>query len=102
MLFLFDILPNMRRLAFSAALLLFALPFSQAQTSVTPWQPLYKGIDYARGTNLYLSQTVPLTNLMVATCLKIDLTDPDVQLLTTPPAPGYIAGSRETLSAAGS
>ncbi|HUR46363.1 MAG TPA: phosphodiester glycosidase family protein, partial [Candidatus Saccharimonadales bacterium] len=87
----------MRRLAFSTLLLLCTLLVTQAQT-ITPWQPLYKGIDFARGTNLGPNAT--FTHLMVVTCLKIDLTDPDIQFLATPRAPGYLPPSRETISAA--
>ena len=71
---------------------------------VAPWIPIFKGIDRAVGTNFptsyYTNNGVSYTNstLQVANCLRVDLLDPDVQLLTTPRAPNYVTNSTETLS----
>ncbi|MDB6031699.1 MAG: hypothetical protein JWM16_2037 [Verrucomicrobiales bacterium] len=88
----------MKRLAFlsffTAALSLFVLQ-SQASMVITPWTPLYKGIDLAVGTN-YPDATI--SSLQVVHCLKVDLSDPDVQFLPTPKIDNYQANSRETPS----
>ncbi len=70
----------------------FSLHASMTQT---PWQPLYKGIDHSVGTN---TPDAALPRLQVTHCLRIDLTDPDVQLFTTPRATNYSANFSETLS----
>ncbi len=62
---------------------------------VTPWTPLFKGIDHALGTN-YPDGTIP--RLQVVNCVRVDLQDPDVQLFTTPRITNYLAESRETAS----
>ena len=64
-----------------------------------PWTPMFKGVDHAVGTNVPgLPGSFPV--LQVAHCVRVDLTDPDVQLLTTPRAKGYQVESRETVSQA--
>src|SRR6267143_7030583 len=76
----------------------------RADLLVSPWTPIYKGIERAVGTNcpstVVTNNGVVFTDstLQVANCLRIDLTDPDVRLFTTPRAPGWTAESRETLS----
>src|SRR5258708_7000487 len=77
---------------------------SRAAITVTPWMPIYKGIDRAVGTNcpstLITNNGVVFTDstLQVANCVRVDLTDPDVRLFTTPRASSWAADSRETLS----
>ena len=66
-----------------------------ASMTQTPWQPLYKGIDHSIGTN---TPDAALPRLQVTHCLRIDLTDPDVQLFTTPRATNYSANISETSS----
>jgi len=84
--------------------LLLATHLAQASLDFTPWRPLFKGIEHSRGTNTPPTTitingvTITDNTLQVANCLKIDLSDPDVRLFTTPRAPGWIAESRETLS----
>lgn len=71
---------------------------------VDPWSPLFKGIERSLGTNypstVYTNAGVVRTNdtLQVATCLRIDLLDPDIRLFTTPRYTNYVAGSNETAS----
>jgi hypothetical protein len=69
----------------------------QASPSAGPWGPIFKGIDYAVGTN---DPAIPgnFPRLQVVRCVRIDLTDPDVHLFTTPPASNYSPESRETLT----
>src|SRR5438105_2114213 len=87
-----------------ASILLIAPATLFADTTVSPWTPLYKGIDQAVGTNCppttVINNGVAFTDstLQVAHCLRIDLTDPDVRLFTTPRASSWAAESRETLS----
>src|SRR5205814_1755080 len=93
----------MKKLICAGALLAMVLS-SHAFMDVTPWIPIYKGVDRAVGTNF--GSTTVTNNGVVFTdstlqsvqCVRIDLTDSDVQLFTTPRAPGYVAESRETLS----
>src|SRR5437660_2106262 len=76
----------------------------RADITLRPWRPVVKGIDRAVGTNCppttIVNNGVAFTDnaLQVANCVRIDLTDPDVRLFTTPRASGWVAESRETLS----
>src|SRR3954471_11099624 len=62
----------------------------RADITVTPWIPIYKGVDRARGTNCppttVTNNGVVFTDssLQVVNCVRVDLSDPDVQLFTTP------------------
>ncbi len=60
----------------------------------TGWIPLFKGVDYMIGTNS--TPSGDFTSLMVAHILRVDLTDPDIRLLPTPPHTNYLANQRET------
>src|SRR5438309_11283204 len=77
---------------------------ARADLTVSAWTPLYKGIDHAVGTNCppttVVNNGVAFTDstLQVANCVRIDLSDPDVRLFTTPRASSWASGSRETLS----
>lgn len=76
----------------------------RADITVTPWTPLYRGVDHAIGSNCPPTAVVNNgvsfsdTTLQVAHCVRVDLTDPGISLFTTPRAPGWVAESRETLS----
>src|SRR5215467_8267529 len=62
-----------------------------------PWTPIFKGIDHAVGTNTPgIAGNFP--ELQVVHCIRVDLTDPDVRLFPTPPAPNPVAESRETIT----
>ena len=67
---------------------------SKADTTLDDWTPIFKGIDRTTGR---MTPTGGDTKTMVVQILRVDLTDPDVQLLTTPPATNYQARVRETL-----
>lgn len=60
---------------------------------LTPWTPLFKGIDHAIGTNKP-SGTYP--NLNVIHAIRVDLQDPDIQLFTSPRIANYQVNARET------
>jgi exopolysaccharide biosynthesis protein len=75
-------------LSFSAAL---------AGPTIGSWTPIFKGIDHAVGTN-NPSIAGNFPELQVVHCVRVDLTDPDVQFLATPRASSYVAESRETLT----
>jgi hypothetical protein len=63
----------------------------------SPWMPLFKGIDHAVGTN-DPNVSGNFSSLQVVRCVRVDLTDPDVRLFSTPQAPGSALESRETLT----
>jgi hypothetical protein len=79
------------------ALTLLPLTSAIAGPAFGPWNPIYKGIDHAVGTN---TPGLPgsFSQLQVAHCVRVDLTDPDVQLFATPRASSYAAESRETVT----
>ncbi len=89
---------------FCLATLLSAVTSAPAMMFVGPWTPMFQGVDHAVGTNfpstVVTNNGVALMNatLQVVHCVRVDLTDPGVRLFATPPAPGYIANYRETLS----
>ena len=61
---------------------------------VTPWNPIYKGIEHLSGTNH--SPSGDFENLMAIQAMRIDLRDPDLRFLSTPPIDNYQVNSRET------
>jgi exopolysaccharide biosynthesis protein len=82
-----------------ALLALVFLPLTAALggPAIGPWVPIFKGIEHAVGTNdPNIAGNFP--ELQVVHCLRVDLTDPDVQFFTTPRASNYVAESRETLN----
>lgn len=74
-------------------LLLVVGSWVQAAVTVEPWTPLYKGVEHAVGR---VSPGGGEFRNLVVHALRIDLKDPDVQLLTTPPITNYQATVRET------
>ena len=90
------------RVLLSVTLASLSVNTAHAAMSRTPWTPLFKGIEHAVGTNF---GATPFTNNGVAytnsrqqsvNCLRVDLSDPDVQLFPTPPATNLLIGSVET------
>ncbi|HUS35576.1 MAG TPA: phosphodiester glycosidase family protein, partial [Verrucomicrobiae bacterium] len=89
--------PLIRKL--SAALFALALLCANtfAATTMTQWSPLFKGIDYSTGTN---TPSAAMPNQHVVYAMRVDLTDPDIQLRTTPRvASNYQSNLRETIGA---
>ncbi len=88
----------------ASLLFILCVAATQAEMVVTPWVPIFKGVDRAVGTNFptttFVNNGVFYTDstLQVAHCVRVDLTDPDVQLFPTPRATNYIANSSETYS----
>jgi hypothetical protein len=82
------------RIGCSLAALLFATLITQASTELGPWIPMFKGVDYAVGTNTPGNGGFP--ELQVINALRINLADPDVVLFTTPRITNYLVNSRET------
>src|SRR5437762_10778114 len=89
---------------FALVLLITQTALLRADITVSSWTPIYKGVDHAVGTNcppttvnnngaVFVDST-----LQVAHCVRVDLSDPDVQLFATPRASNWVAESRETLS----
>ena len=83
--------PRLRILLLSLILAVLRL---SAEPVTTGWIPLFKGIDRLTGTNS--TSSGDFNNLMVAHILRVDLTDPDIRLLPTPPHTNYLANQRET------
>jgi hypothetical protein len=81
------------RLSVALAFLIAGLA-ARATPVIGPWQPLFKGVDYSVSTNLPSGGEFP--NLAVVHAFRVDLTDPDIRLLTTPRTSNYLAGDRET------
>jgi Phosphodiester glycosidase/Purple acid Phosphatase, N-terminal domain len=86
---------------FQTALVLVLLMFARFNLTASPlpgpWTPIFKGIDLAYGTNNpSISGNFP--RWQTVRCVRIDLTDPDIRLFTTPRASSYVAESRETLT----
>ena len=65
----------------SATLLLAAFGVQAATITVSPWAPLFKGIEHATGIQ---QPTQAGERNQRANCLKIDLNDPDVKFFATP------------------
>jgi hypothetical protein len=82
----------MKKLLFASVLIVTALSL-RAGIVIGPWEQLFKGIEHAAGTN---SPDADIPVLQVSHCMKIDLSDPDVQLFTTPRHTNYVAGTVET------
>ena len=83
---------GMKRHSCIAGLLLFGHVAFGATVTVGPWQPLFQGVDLASGRQQAVT-TREVDHQVL--CLRIDLSDPDVQLFTTPHCDGC---SSETLS----
>jgi hypothetical protein len=78
-----------------AVLFFMTAPPAPGQTVLGSWAPLFKGIDRAVGTNNPGNGGMP--DLMVIYALRVDLTDPDIQLYATPRiSSGYVTDSHET------
>jgi hypothetical protein len=81
------------RLFVVIGLLALSLVAAPAASTVSPWVPIFKGIEQADGTNNG-GGTVSLS----VNALRIDLQDPDIRLFVTPPVTNnYEPDRRETL-----
>ena len=63
-------------------------------TVLGTWTPIFKGIDQIVGTNT--PGAGAMRDLQVMSAVRIDLTDPDIRLLATPPYPDFVADYHET------
>src|ERR1051325_2547057 len=70
--------------AISILLITAGSKLSAADVTVSAWNPIFKGIDLASGQQQ--ATLAGEVNHRVF-CLRVDLTDPDVRLLTTPKCP---------------
>ena len=66
----------------------------RAGTQLGPWVPIFKGVDRTAGTNTPGSGG--FNTLQVIRAIRVDLTDPDIHLFTTPRATNYQADVTET------
>ena len=60
---------------------------------VGPWEPMFKGVDHSVSTNLPGVSGMP--HRLVIHTIRVDLSDPDIQLLSTPPIDNPVQGTRE-------
>jgi hypothetical protein len=74
-------------------LLVLASISARATVTIEPWEPLYQGVEHSVGR---VSPGEGDSRYLVVHALRIDLKNPDVQLLTTPPITNYVATVRET------
>ena len=74
---------NNLKVLIAALLCLATAPTARAGAYLSPWLPLYQGVDYATGTNTP-SATASMPDLQVMRCVRVDLTDPDVRFITNP------------------
>src|SRR2546421_3659781 len=58
------------------ALALLMASAIRAGMTVTPWNPIFKGVDHARGTN---EPTSSYPSYHVMNAFRVDLTDPDIR-----------------------
>jgi hypothetical protein len=66
---------------------------ARADITISSWIPIFRGVDRAT------ARMTPINGdpeLQAVNVVRVDLTDPDVQLLSTPPYTNYLAGTRET------
>ena len=74
--------------------LVFSVAVARAANTVTPWVPVFQGIDQATGTNEGAGDVTLSVN-----ALRVDLQNPDIQLRITPPITNnYVPDSRETFA----
>ncbi len=72
---------TMRKIFQLLSLLLFCSPAVGALVTVGSWTPIFKGVELASGRQQ--AQLAGEANHQVL-CLRVDLTDPDIELFTTP------------------
>lgn len=77
-----------------AALMVLLLPSTRAQTVLGPWVPIFKGVEHTVGTNT--PGAGQFAELQVVNALRIDLSDPDIQLFATPRVSPFSLDSHET------
>jgi hypothetical protein len=80
------------KFALAVGLLGLGLVVAPGANTVSPWVPIFKGIDEATGTNGGGAVTLSVH------ALRVDLLDPGVRLFVTPPVTNnYVPNQRETL-----
>ncbi|MSU35548.1 MAG: hypothetical protein EXS36_10620 [Pedosphaera sp.] len=80
----------------AAAILLLLISSSlHAALEISPWVPVFTGIDRAAATNK--PPTSQFSSLFVAYALRVDLKAPGIRLFITPKAAKYVLNSAETL-----
>jgi hypothetical protein len=82
------------RVALVVGLMFASLLTSAADTVLGPWVPLFRGVDHAVGTNT--PGGGGFAELQVVYFLRVDLTDPDIQLFASPRRTNWVANSTET------
>ena len=76
----------------SLAIVFLAIAAARGASSVSAWTPIFQGIDEASGTN-----DASFFGTLSAHALRVDLQNPDIRLMTTPPVTNnYVSDQRET------
>jgi len=84
-------LPGQSLLALAFTLFLWR---GDADTNITAWIPIFKGVEYAVGTNSPGGNGFAQRQAVFAA--RVDLTDPEIELFSTPRITNYISGQRES------
>ena len=71
----------MKKLSLVLFLAAVAFPGFAATTNITPWTPLFEGVDFS-GARVFAVNGGEKNEAI--NCLRIDLMNPDVSLFTTP------------------
>src|SRR5688572_24985975 len=78
----------------AAVLILCGAMQLEAALTIGEWVPKFKGVDLSISTNIPPGHT-NLSRRQVVSALRIDLSEPDIRLFTTPRISGYEEGDRE-------
>ncbi|HAM73974.1 MAG TPA: hypothetical protein DCM86_20305 [Verrucomicrobiales bacterium] len=90
----YPVFPALSRVGIGSSLALLLMVLSvRADMTIGPWVPLFKGVEHAVA---HMTPGNGDANNQAVNVLRIDLTDPDIELQTTPPRTNYVAGSAET------
>src|SRR5688572_5214011 len=78
-------------LVVSLTVLSVGAPRLMAAAVLQPWAPMFKGVEYAVGTNT--PGGGGFQNLQVVYFMRVDLTDPDIRLFASPRRTNWVANS---------
>ena len=85
---------SFRAFVFVAVMATAAVSAARGGTELGPWIPIFKGVDQAVGTNT--PGGGGFAELQVMHVVRVDLTDPDIRLYSTPRLANYIVDYVET------
>jgi hypothetical protein len=80
------------RIALLFGMVWLGLGAARGASSISPWLPIFQGIEHSTGTN-----DMSARGTLSVNALRIDLQDPEVRLMVTPPiTDNYVPDQRET------